>query len=141
MGFEVVDNTQVDGPEGVRNITDGKGAHFTIDTYANLKQDALSFEAIAKSVHDTTGDLDAACRVFETIPMRWTRAWNLTAQQEVLVPFDWFYAINEFNGPSAGNCVEEALSQGICEIVERHVSSVISRQRISTPLIDPASGS
>ena len=92
-------------------------AHFTIDTYANLKQDALPFEAIAKSVHDTTGDLDAACRVFETIPMRWTRAWNLTAGREVMVPFDWFYAINEFNGLSAGNCQEEALSQGICEIV------------------------
>jgi ribosomal protein S12 methylthiotransferase accessory factor len=114
-------------------------AHFTIDTFANLKQDALPFEAIAKSVHDTTGDLDAACRVFETIPMRWTRAWNLTAGREVMVPFDWFYAINEFNGPSAGNCQEEALSQGICEIVERHVSSIISRQKRRLPAIRPES--
>jgi ribosomal protein S12 methylthiotransferase accessory factor len=114
-------------------------AHFTIDTYANLKQDALPFEAIAKSVHDTTGDLDAACRVFETIPMRWTRAWNLTAGREVMVPFDWFYAINEFNGPSAGNCQEEALSQGICEIVERHVSSIVSRQKRVLPAIRPES--
>jgi ribosomal protein S12 methylthiotransferase accessory factor len=114
-------------------------AHFTIDTYANLKQEALPFEAIAKSVHDTTGDLDAACRVFETIPMRWTRAWNLTAGREVMVPFDWFYAINEFNGPSAGNCQEEALSQGICEIVERHVSSVVSRRKRVLPAIRPES--
>ena len=114
-------------------------AHFTIDTYANLKQDALPFEAIAKSVHDTTGDLDAACRVFETIPMRWTRAWNLTAGREVMVPFDWFYAINEFNGPSAGNCQEEALSQGICEIVERHVSSIVSRRKRVLPAIRPES--
>ena len=113
--------------------------HFTIDTYANLKQEALPFEAIAKSVHDTTGDLDAACRVFETIPMRWTRAWNLTAGREVMVPFDWFYAINEFNGPSAGNCQEEALSQGICEIVERHVSSVVSRRKRVLPAIRPES--
>ena len=47
--------------------------------------------------------------------------------------------INEFNGPSAGNCVEEALSQGICEIVERHVSSLVSQQKISVPIINPDS--
>jgi ribosomal protein S12 methylthiotransferase accessory factor len=114
-------------------------AHFTLGTYADLKKDALPFEAIALSVHDTTGDLEAARRVFESIPMRWTRAWNLTAGHEVLIPFDWFYAINEFNGPSAGNCQEEALSQGICEIVERHVSSIVSHQKRKTPAIDPAS--
>jgi len=114
-------------------------SHFTIGTYANLKTEALPFAAIARSVHDTSDDLEAAARVFETIPMRWTRAWNLTAGREVLVPFDWFYAINEFNGPSAGNCQEEALSQGICEIVERHVSSIVSRGKRTTPAIDPAS--
>jgi len=114
-------------------------SNFIIDTYANLKQNALPFDAIALSVHDQSGDLDAARRVFETIPMRWTRAWNLTAGREVLVPFDWFYAINEFNGPSAGNCQEEALSQGICEIVERHVSSIASRQKPRMPAIRPES--
>ena len=114
-------------------------AHFTIDTYANLKPRALPFEAIARSVHDTSGDQGAAERIFQSIPMRWTRAWNLTAGREVLVPFDWFYAINEFNGPSAGNCQEEALSQGICEIMERHVSSIVSREKRKTPAIDPDS--
>lgn len=34
MGFEVFDNSQADGPEGVRELTEGKGAHFTIDTAA-----------------------------------------------------------------------------------------------------------
>jgi len=47
--------------------------------------------------------------------------------------------INEFNGPSAGNCVEEAISQGICEVIERHVSSIISRNRMKTSVIDPGS--
>jgi ribosomal protein S12 methylthiotransferase accessory factor len=47
--------------------------------------------------------------------------------------------INEFNGPSAGNCTEEALSQGICEIVERHVSSLISRNRLKVPAIQASS--
>jgi L-iditol 2-dehydrogenase len=34
LGFEVVDNSETDGPEGVRELTAGKGAHFTIDTAA-----------------------------------------------------------------------------------------------------------
>ena len=71
--------------------------------------------------------------------MKWTWGFNLTRNEPVLIPFDWFFAINEFNGPSAGNCVEEAISQGICEVVERHVSSLISQEKISVPAIRPES--
>ncbi|MBW1744476.1 MAG: YcaO-like family protein, partial [Deltaproteobacteria bacterium] len=49
------------------------------------------------------------------------------------------FAINEFNGPCAGNCVEEAISQGICEIVERHVSSIVSRNKLKVPAINTGS--
>ena len=34
LGFEVVDNSQVDGPQAVRDLTDGKGANMTVDTAA-----------------------------------------------------------------------------------------------------------
>ena len=114
-------------------------ANFKMGTPAAMGSAALPFETIAHSVHDTSGDLDAARQLYEAIPMRWAWAWNLAAGRDVLVPFDWFYAINEFNGPSAGNCVEEALSQGLCEIVERHVSSLVSRGRLSVPAIRPES--
>ena len=110
-----------------------------LGTYEQFAERAISFEQIAKSVHDESDELERSRKIFETLPLRWTGAWNLTREEEVLIPLNWFYAINAFNGPSAGNCVEEALSQGICEIVERHVSSMISRQRISTARIDPAS--
>jgi ribosomal protein S12 methylthiotransferase accessory factor len=113
--------------------------NFTFDTYANLKDSALPFEMIAKSVHDESDELAVARSVFDTLPMRWARAWNLTRNRSVLVPFDWFFAINEFNGPSAGNCQEEAICQGISEVVERHVSSLVSRGRLRVPAIDPAS--
>jgi ribosomal protein S12 methylthiotransferase accessory factor len=110
--------------------------NFLIEEYRNLTHEALPFEYIAKSVNDETSDLHLAKEVFSRLPLKWTWGYNLTRRKEVLVPFDWFYAINEFNGPSTGNCVEEALSQGICEIIERHVSSVISRSRIKTPAIN-----
>jgi len=110
--------------------------NFFFDEYRNLEDRALPFEYIAKSVHDESADIDASKEVFSRLPLKWTWAYNLTQQKEVLIPFNWFFTINEFNGPSAGNCVEEALSQGICEIIERHVSSVISRDGMKTPAIN-----
>ena len=113
--------------------------NFVTDTAANLSQDSLPFSEIAKSVHDASPELAISQKIYESLPMQWTWGHNLTRQKPVLIPFDWFFTINEFNGPSAGNCVAEALSQGICEIVERHVSSLVSQNKISVAAIDPDS--
>jgi ribosomal protein S12 methylthiotransferase accessory factor len=113
--------------------------NFFVEQYRNLKDHAIPFELIALSVHDNSDDLDKAREVFSRLPLKWTVAYNLTRQQEVLVPHNWFFAINEHNGPSAGNCVEETLCQGICEVVERHVSSIVSRNRLTIPAINLSS--
>ena len=110
--------------------------NFLVEKYINIKDSAIPFEMIAQSVHDDSEDLEISKKIFENLPLKWTNAFNLTRDQEVLIPFNWFFTINEFNGPSAGNCVEEALIQGICEIVERHVSSVISQNRLRVPTIN-----
>jgi ribosomal protein S12 methylthiotransferase accessory factor len=112
---------------------------FFVEEYRNIKDSVLPFESIALSVHDESDDLDKAREVFSSLSLKWTRAYSLTREEEVLIPFDWFFVINEFNGPSAGNCVEEALVQGICEVVERHVSSIISQNKLGTPGISRAS--
>jgi ribosomal protein S12 methylthiotransferase accessory factor len=113
--------------------------NFFTDRYLNVKDRALPFERIAQSVHDESDELPAARKIFENLPLQWTRGYNLTREEEVLIPFDWFFSINEFNGPSAGNCVEEALSQGICEIIERHTSSIVSYNRLQVAAIRPES--
>jgi len=113
--------------------------NFLLEEYRNVTDRALSFESIAKSVHDDSLELDRAREVFSTLPLKWARGYNLTAGKELLIPFDWFFTINEFNGTSAGNCQEEAILQGICEVVERHVSSIISLNRLKTPVIDLSS--
>ena len=113
--------------------------NFFTERFCNLKDNALPFDMIARSVHDESSDLPASRKIFENLPLKWTWAYNLTRQEETLVPFDWFFAINEFNGPSAGNCVEEAISQGICEIIERHTSSVVSHNQFKVPAIRAAS--
>ncbi|MGD8883426.1 MAG: YcaO-like family protein [Desulfobacterales bacterium] len=109
--------------------------NFFTEKFCNIKDKVLPFEMIAKSVHDASEDLPITRKIFENLPLKWTWAYNLTRNEETLVPFDWFFAINEFNGPSAGNCVEEAISQGICEIIERHTSSVISHNQLKVPAI------
>ena len=113
--------------------------NFFTEKFCNINDRALPFDLIAKSVHDESEDLPITRKVFENLPLKWTWAYNLTRKEETLVPFDWFFTINEFNGPSAGNCVEEAISQGICEIIERHTSSVISHNQLKVPAIRPDS--
>ena len=114
------------------------GAHFFTDTYRNVSEKALPFELIAKSVHDeNAAEIELVREFFMDLPFQWTEAYNITRGKAMLVPFDWFFMINEFNGPSAGNCKEEAICQGISEIVERHVSSLVSMEKRSVPRIDP----
>jgi ribosomal protein S12 methylthiotransferase accessory factor len=73
------------------------------------------------------------------LTLDWIPAFNLTQGREYLVPINWFYEINEFNGPAAGNTLEEAISQGLCEIIERHVSALVCRGHLDLPSIDPDS--
>ena len=113
--------------------------NFIIEKYRNIKDKAIDFQMIAQSVHDENKDPNLTEKIFEDIPLKWTWATNLTRNKEVLIPFDWFFNINEFNGSCAGNCAEEAICQGICEIVERHTSSIISYNGINLPAINPDS--
>ena len=116
--------------------------NFITDTYANLKnsgQPLLPLSRLLLSVHDEKTEVATLERLIEDIPIQWTWATNLNSGEMLLVPFSWFYAINEFNGPSAGNTYEEAILQGICELVERHVCSLVNHYHLPTPAIDPDS--
>jgi len=112
--------------------------NFITETYPNLKKAGYPLMPLAKllqSVHDQTIDDGLLEQLLQEIPIQWTWATNLNRQEEVLIPFSWFYAINEFNGPSNGNSFEESICQGICEIVERHVCAVVSHEKRKVPRI------
>lgn len=96
-------------------------------------------EYLLASVHDNHTSIELLNRLLEDIPMQWAWGTNISRGEDVLIPFSWFFAINEFNGPSAGNTLEEAAIQGICEIVERHVCSLVNNQKLITPRIDTTS--
>ena len=112
--------------------------NFIVDTYPNLKASGynlMPIKRLLQSVHDETMTEELLEQLLADIPIRWTWATNLNKQEEVLIPFSWFYAINEFNGPSNGNSYEESISQGICEIIERHVCAVVSHEKRPVPRI------
>ncbi|MEJ5364052.1 MAG: YcaO-like family protein [Desulfosoma sp.] len=97
---------------------------------------ATAPDVLLKSVHDTETPVDRVRNFLKECPMHWVPGRNLTKDWDQWVPIDWFYLINEYNGPAAGNTLEEAVLQALCEVVERHVGSVISYERRLTPAID-----
>lgn len=117
-------------------------ANFVVGDYASMEAagyPVLDISILLQSVHDETTTSDMLFQLLQDIPMQWTWSTRLSDGAPVLVPFSWFYAINEFNGPSAGNTYEEAVLQGISEIIERHVCALVTRQALVTPAIEPAS--
>jgi ribosomal protein S12 methylthiotransferase accessory factor len=110
-----------------------------LGTSRDLQGQALPFAYLARSLFDETPETSAAARLYADWPLYFVPATNLTRNESVYLPIHWFYLIEEYNGPAAGNCLEEAILQGLGEVVERHVGSVISHDRLSTPVIDPDS--
>jgi ribosomal protein S12 methylthiotransferase accessory factor len=117
----------------------GNKENFIFAPLSDLNEPALGFDRIAQSVEETSQDREIAQQFFDQLPLQWTWAHNLTREETIMIPFNWFWTINQFNGSCAGNGIEEALCQGISEVVERHVSSVISHQKHKVPLINPES--
>ncbi|XOF35030.1 MAG: YcaO-like family protein [Candidatus Electrothrix sp. YB6] len=113
--------------------------NFIVGDYAAMQEagyPVLPMSALLHSVHDTERRPEQLEALLAGLPLRWTWARNITKDEDVLIPFSWFYAINEFNGPCAGNTVEEAVLQGVSEVVERHVCAVIAREQPRIPSID-----
>ncbi|WPD24268.1 MAG: YcaO-like family protein [Candidatus Electrothrix scaldis] len=113
--------------------------NFIIGDYPAMQEagyPVLPISSLLQSVHDEQRSPEELEQLLTGLPLRWTWARNITIDEDVLVPFSWFYVINEFNGPCAGNTIEEAVLQGISEVVERHVCAVVARKKLRTPTID-----
>jgi ribosomal protein S12 methylthiotransferase accessory factor len=108
-------------------------------TARDLGDQALPFSCLARSLFDTSPDVARAAELYQDWPLYFVPATNLSTGAPVYLPLHWFYLIEEYNGPAAGNCMEEAVLQALCEVVERHVGTVISHERRPTPRIDPES--
>ncbi len=101
-------------------------------------EDLLPISHVIRSVADDMSEDDAR-RIMDLVPWSFAPVTDIGGGREYMAPLDWFKKLNEFNGSSAGNTLEESMLQGGCELVERHVCAVIDRSRQETPTIDPAS--
>lgn len=54
-----------------------------------------------------------------SLALPWLSAWSLTRAAPFLYPIGWHSLSMTTNGLAAGNCKEEALVQGLCEVIER----------------------
>ena len=83
----------------------------------------------------------------DDVPVDWTPAWSLTHERRRLVPaaYAWyghpdvhehFYCFADSNGTAAGNCLEEAIVQGFCELAERDAVALWWYNRLRRPAVD-----
>jgi ribosomal protein S12 methylthiotransferase accessory factor len=101
-------------------------------------EDLIPISQIIRSVADGVTEEEAR-RILDLVPWNFAPVTDIGAGREFMAPLDWFKKLNEFNGSSAGNTLEESMLQGGCELVERHVCAVVDRSRQETPNIDPGS--
>jgi ribosomal protein S12 methylthiotransferase accessory factor len=85
----------------------------------------------------------------ESREIDWSPAWSLTHQDWKLVPTPYLYfgylqegqtdyCLGDSNGMAAGNCLEEAVLQGLLEIVERDAVAIWWYNRLERPGLDLA---
>jgi len=86
-------------------------------------------------------------RFDESRALDWTTAWSLRDDAPRLVPTGYcyfghpdiaehFFCASDANGNAAGNTLEEAILQGLLEIVERDAAAIWWYNRLRVPAVD-----
>jgi YcaO-like protein with predicted kinase domain len=69
----------------------------------------------------------------------WVDGYSLLEEKRIKVPAKFAAYIHGTNGIAAGNVLEEALIQAVCEVFERHTQIRVVGQEETVPGIDPKS--
>lgn len=81
------------------------------------------------------------------VDVEWIKAYSLTDKRDVFLPANLIvhpkekistfpYDTADTNGMASGNSLEEAILHGLCEVIERHLDTIIFHNKIKTPKID-----
>jgi len=95
-------------------------------------------EELLRPFHPVYHDPEIQARL-ERTPFLWSEGLSLTGRKESPVPLHWFHFLYGTTGWAAGNTLEEACHQALCEVIERHTISKVIEEKRPTPTIDPAS--
>ena len=96
-------------------------------SFEKLGSGAIGVEELLSSV-DSKEDIEVAKRVIPLVEFYFVKALDYKNKKEVYLPIHWFWILHEYNGCSAGNTYPEAGVQGLCEVIERHESSLVFKR-------------
>ena len=96
-------------------------------SFEKLEENAIPVEELINSV-DIKEDIEVAKRIIPKVEFFFVKALDFKNKKEVYLPFHWFWVLHEYNGASAGNTYPEAGVQGLCEVIERHESSLVFKR-------------
>lgn len=78
--------------------------------------------------------------------IQWTKAWSLSSEEYVFLPTSYCFGSSPFkdlkycrwgsNGCAAGNTIEEAILQGLLEVIERDATAIWWYNKLTRPEID-----
>ncbi len=109
--------------------------NYLLEPYESLKEKAVPIELLLAPLHSIFRE-DSFAEELKNIKLRWNEAYDLVESKTVYFPLYWFYRIYGTTGWAAGNTLEEATLQALCEIIERHCISVVMEERLEVPTID-----
>lgn len=124
--------------ERFSNFSFLKNKDFLITSYQRLYDKSISIETLLMPLNEVFRETKFIEDLKE-VELRWTEVYDLERVQKVLFPLHWFYRIYGTTGWAAGNTLEEAVLQSLCEIIERHCISVIMEEKLTVPSIDVSS--
>jgi ribosomal protein S12 methylthiotransferase accessory factor len=123
--------TYFDTPENFEKLTWTQAEERYGDQLISLKE-------MRKAVNEILRDADTR-QTLDLVPWRFCKATRPADGSTCFIPADFFKLLNEFNGSSAGNSLAETMLQAACEVVERHVSAVIDKEKPSLCTIETSS--
>ena len=114
-----------------------------MDGYVQAHQDALN-EPVVRVEDLLAGQPHVSPETVEEIKnsemaRHWVDGYSLLQEKRVKVPMKFAAYIHGTNGTAAGNVLEEALIQAVCEVFERYSQIRVVRGEETAPSIDPDS--
>uniref|UniRef100_A0A7V6CE58 YcaO domain-containing protein n=1 Tax=Thermodesulfobacterium geofontis TaxID=1295609 RepID=A0A7V6CE58_9BACT len=106
-----------------------------VDSYVNIKESAIPIETLFAPLPSAFKE-NSFIEKLKNIKLRWVEVYDLIEAKKVVFPLYWFYRIYGTTGWAAGNTLEEATLQALCEIIERHCISTIMEERLEVPTIE-----
>jgi len=91
--------------------------------YNDIKEDKVPLNTL---IYNTTAkeNKDELYEFISKKRMTYTEFYSLTEEKWKFLPLGWHLYFNGSNGLAAGNTIEEAVLQGLYEVIERHNTAV-----------------